>query len=606
MIRYVIQPISPEAHLFQVTLQIDRPDPAGQVISMPAWIPGSYMIRDFAKNVVTLEAGCAGASVAVAKLDKQSWRCAPCDGELEIRYQVYAWDLSVRAAHLDTTHGYFNGTAMFLQVAGREREGCEVEIQAPPGIRYCSWQVATTLPSAGAESLGFGRYRAGDYAELVDHPVEMGAFSHLSFEVAGVPHEIAVSGRHQADTERLCGDLEAICANQVDIFGELPEMERYLFQVMAVGDGYGGLEHRSSTSLLCKRDNLPRAGRVEVDNGYREFLGLCSHEYFHLWNGKRIQPQALRDPDLSREVHTRQLWAVEGITSYYDDLSLVRSGRIDAESYLDLLARNITRVLRGSGRLKQTLEESSFDAWTKFYKADENAPNAIVSYYAKGALVALALDLSIRCGTEGVKSLDDLMRVLWERYGRTGVGLADGEIERLAAEVSGIDLGDFFHRALRSTEELALAELLEQVGVGLQLRPARSREDQGGVRKSAETAVEAAPVLGARWRDNGGNARLEVVLEGGMAQQAGLAPGDLIAAVDGIRTTAGNLEGQIARIPVGCSVSVHLFRREELMRFELTGQAPPEDTCELWLQMSVSEHQLRQRRAWLQRECSSG
>ncbi len=603
MIRYTIQPASLEAHLFQITLRIERPDPAGQVVCMPAWIPGSYMIRDFAKHVVTLAAECAGAPVAVVKLDKQSWRCSPCDGDLEIRYQVYAWDLSVRTAHLDTTHGYFNGTAVFLQVAGREREGCEVEIQAPPDIRYCSWQVATTLPSAGAAPLGFGLYRAGDYAELVDHPVEMGTFTHLSFEVAGVPHEVAISGRHQADTERLCSDLEAICDYQVGIFGELPNMERYLFQVMAVGDGYGGLEHRSSTSLLCKRTHLPQAGKTKVENGYREFLGLCSHEYFHLWNGKRIQPQVLQDPDLSREVHTRQLWAVEGITSYYDDLSLVRSGRIDAESYLDLLARTITRVLRGSGRLRQTLEESSFDAWTKFYQADENAPNAVVSYYAKGALAALALDLTMRLGTDGGKSLDDLMRLLWERHGRTGVGLGDGEIERLAAEVSGLDLGGFFDRALRTTGDLPLAELLEQAGVGLLLRPARNREDQGGVRRSGDTALEATPVLGGRWRDDRGNARLEVVLEGGMAQQAGLAPGDLIAAVDGIRTTAGNLEQQIARIPVGCSVSVHLFRREELMRVELTGQAPPDDTCELWPLAPVSEHQLRHRRAWLQQEC---
>ncbi len=460
MIHYQVQPVSPQAHLFEVVLRIARPAPEGQVLTLPAWIPGSYMIRDFARNIVTLHASSGGKRVAAEKTDKQTWRCAAANGELEVSYQVYAWDLSVRAAHLDTTHGYFNGTSLFLKVVGQEHVGCSVEILPPEGEAYRNWRVATTLPVDGAEHLGFGRYRAADYEELVDHPVEMGAFTFVSFEAAGTPHEIAITGRHQADTERLCRDLQAICEYQIGLFGELPPMERYLFQVLAVGDGYGGLEHRSSTSLICKRTDLPRADDKEVSEGYREFLGLCSHEYFHLWNVKRIRPAVFRQADLSSEVYTRLLWAFEGITSYYDDLALLRSGRIDRQSYLDLLARMITRVLRGSGRLKQTLEESSFDAWTKFYKQDENAPNAIVSYYAKGALVALALDLTIRRHSGGEQSLDDLMRALWRRHGREDIGVGEGDIEALAAEISGADLSGFFDQALRGTADLPLKELL--------------------------------------------------------------------------------------------------------------------------------------------------
>jgi predicted metalloprotease with PDZ domain len=599
MIHYVIQPVQPEAHLFQVTMRIPQPDPSGQQLTLPAWTPGSYMIRDFAKNIVTLKAHCAGTEIELEKLDKQSWRAAPCDGELELRYQVYAWDLSVRTAHLDTTHGYFNGTSVFLKAVGREREGYQVEIRPPVGNAYQNWKLATTLESAGAAHLGFGLYKAADYEELVDHPVEMGTFTFASFEVAGIPHEIAITGRHTADLDRICRDLQAICEYHVGLFGELPPMQRYLFQVMAVGDGYGGLEHRSSTSLLCKRTDLPRHGEEKVTNGYREFLGLCSHEYFHLWNVKRIRPQAFKEADLSREVHTRLLWAFEGITSYYDDLSLVRSGRIDPASYLDLLARVITRVLRGSGRQKQTLEESSFDAWTKFYKADENAPNAIVSYYSKGALVALALDLLIRRDSGGKKSLDHLMGALWERHGRPDLGVAEGDLEALAQEISGLDLTGFFDQALRSTEELPLPELLEAMGVGYRLRAARNSADKGGVAKVDEVPVSQGPVLGATVRDERGDARVAVVFDGGAAQEAGLSAGDVVVAVDGLRVTAGNLEQRIADIPEGYSVSVHAFRRDELMRFDLKPQAPPENICELWLLDDPSEEQLERQQAWL-------
>ena len=248
----------------------------------------------------------------------------------------------------------------------------------------------------------------------------MAAFQRIDFHVAGRPHHVIISGRHRVDAERLAADLTRICETQIALFGELPaDIERYLFLVMAVGDGYGGLEHRSSCSLLCSRDDLPPPGLEQVSDGYRQFLGLCSHEYFHLWNVKRIKPAAFVPYDLYRETPTRQLWAFEGFTAYYDDLMLVRSGVIPPESYLELLGQTITRVLRGSGRHQQSVADSSFDAWTKFYRQDENASNAIVSYYTKGALIALALDLMIREASNGQRSLDDLMRQLWQRYGRT-------------------------------------------------------------------------------------------------------------------------------------------------------------------------------------------
>lgn len=600
MIEYQIIPIHPEAHLFKVEMTVAETDKAGQLFSLPAWILGSYMIRDFAKNIVQIEARSGNKKVPLEKVDKQTWRVHAEGGEITLSYQVYAWDLSVRTAHLDITHGYFNGTSVFLRANGLENEPCRVEVLSPAGEAYKEWRVATTLTSTSEKPLGFGHYTAHDYDELVDHPVEMGTFDYAEFEVNGVPHGIAITGRHNADMDRLCRDLKVICEHHVGFFGELPKMDRYLFQVMAVGDGYGGLEHRSSTSLLCKRSDLPCVSVEEVTDGYRQFLGLASHEYFHLWNVKRIRPEVFKQADLSKEVHTGLLWAFEGITSYYDDLSLVRTGLITRESYLELLARVITRVMRGSGRHKQSISDSSFDAWTKFYKQDENAPNAIVSYYAKGALVALALDLTIRRHTAGKKSLDDVMHAIWQEYGRVDLGVGEHDVERMAERVTGVDLKDFFDTFLRSTEELPLADLLSDVGVGYKLREAISSEDQGGVKKINDKPLQPKAVLGARVTSDAGVPKIAVVFDGGAAQLAGLAAGDVIVAVDGIRATASNLHELIASQDIGSSIELYAFRRDELMLFDLPTLRAVDDTCELWLEQSVDADLLAKCDQWLQ------
>lgn len=576
-IHYHILPSSPEAHLFEITLTVQRPAADGQVVSLPAWIPGSYMIRDFARNVVWLKAYCDGAELAVHKLDKQTWQCAPCQGPLEIRYEVYAWDLSVRSAHLDTTHGYYNGSSVFLRVHGQEGQPCGVQILPPEGGAYAEWRVATTLPRAGAALWGFGAYQAADYDELIDHPVEMGRFDVIEFEACGVPHAMTLTGRHRADQTRLARDLKTVCEYHIHLFGEPAPMARYLFQVMITGDGYGGLEHRSSTSLLCSRDDLPRAGENTVSEGYRSFLGLCSHEYFHTWNIKRIKPAVFQPYDLSREVYTSLLWFFEGVTSYYDDLALVRSGLISRDSYLELLGQTITRVLRGSGRLKQTVADSSFDAWTKFYKQDENAPNAVVSYYTKGSLIALALDLTLRNTGDGGVSLDDVMRTLWQRHATQGV--TEEGLERLISEVAGVDLSAFFRQALRGTDDLPLAELLATCGIDYHLRPADSSGDKGG--KPGGKNGKPRVVLGVRTGDDAGGAKLLSVFDGGAAQQAGLAAGDVVIAVDGLRVNNSSLDKVIASYAPGDRVQIHVFRRDELMTFTVVLQTALADTCYL-------------------------
>ena len=584
-IHYRIACAHPGAHLFHVTLTIAQPDSAGCVISLPAWIPGSYMIREFARNIVTISARSARSarsgrkSVALTKIDKHSWRAAPCVGSLVVEYEVYAWDLSVRAAHLDETHGFFNGTSVFLRVLGREQAPHAVDIVRPAGRAYAAWRVATSLPRARATAAyGFGAYTAEDYDALIDHPVEMGAFTLVEFAACGVPHAVAITGRHDCDTARLVADLTRICEAQLRLFHGVRAAAKdapfasYLFLVLAVGEGYGGLEHRASTALICARQDLPHAGLKETSEGYRTFLGLCSHEYFHAWNVKRIKPAAFTPYDFTQENYTSLLWAFEGFTSYYDDLMLLRAQAISLEEYLNTLSRTIRQVMRGAGRNKQSVAESSFDAWIKYYRQDENAPNAIVSYYTKGALIALCLDLMLRTGTRGQRSLDDVMRLLWADYGLRQTGVPEDGIERavlsvadagadtVAKSTSGLatanagrqalrrQLPSFFRNVVRGTAPLPLKRLLKDAGFVLDIHAGN------GAGLGIRTAAAADGV------------RLTHVLDGGGAQMAGLSSGDVIIAVDGLKMTHAGFDHQLARKPAGVAVEVHAFRRDELIR----------------------------------------
>ena len=622
---YRVQPFSPEAHVFAVELRV-APPPAGDLIlTLPAWIPGSYLIRNFARHLIRLHAADPEGDLPLEKRDKQTWCLAHRGLPLVIRWQVYAWDGSVRGAFLDDRRGYFNGPALFLGVRGLEGLPCRVEILPPQGPAYADWRLATSLRPLAAEPFGFGTYQADDYGDLIDHPVEMGIFSLISFHVLGVPHWLALSGRHRADEARLQADLSRICATQAALFGELP-LDRYLFLAQVTADGYGGLEHRFSTSLLCAREDLPALGMGQPTPGYQRFLGLCSHEYFHLWHVKRIRPCAFLEQGLEREVHTRLLWVFEGITSYYDDLALVRSGCIDEAAYLGLLAEAITRVLRTPGRLVQTLAESSFDAWTKFYQPDENSPNTLVSYYAKGALVALALDLTIRRDRAGARSLDDVMRALWERHGRTGLGLEERGFESLAMAVTGLDLADFFQQALDSPEDLDLAPLLADLGIGLRLRAARQGKDFGGLAPSGVAAAADAaagetqsqfqpqslrqvpppprteaptPSLGLRLKPEGNEPVIATVFTGGPAQAAGLAPGDILVALDGLRISRDNLDKLLLAAGEGAEVEIHAFRRDELQVRRARLAPAPLDTCELWLLADAPPQAQTRRAAWL-------
>jgi len=586
-IRYAIRPSRPEAHIFEVRCTVAHPDPSGQRFSLPVWIPGSYMIREFARHIVSITARADGRAVTLEKVDKHTWRAAqvPAGAALTLVYEVYAWDSSVRAAHLDTTHGFFNGTSVFFAVAGQEDAPCLVDIQ-PPANGGGNWRVATALPCArgergAAKFYGFGLYRAADYDELIDHPVEMGAFTLDSFEAGGALHDIVLSGRHDCDLDRLKADLARICQWQIDLFGSPPPMARYLFLTQVVDEGYGGLEHRASSALVASRDDLPYSGMRGVPDGYKAYLGLCSHEYFHAWNVKRIKPAAFAPYDLACENHTRLLWAFEGITSYYDDLVLVRSGVIGRDDYLALLAKTVAQVLKMPGRHRQSVAASSFDAWTHYYRQDENSPNAIVSYYTKGALIALALDMQLRAASDGERSLDDVMRLLWRRHGLTGLGVPEDGVFRAVAEIGGNKLARWLRRAVEGTSDLPLAKLLKSFGV-----------------KWRAEAVGTAPTLGIRLGD-GREARLATVYDDGPAQRAGLSAGDVLVAVDGLRVNADKLPKMLERRRPGEHVEIYVFRRDELLRFEVELAAAPADAIKLAVDAKAARSAEKLRHAWL-------
>lgn len=615
-LHYRIQPKNPSAHLFEVSVTVTEPDPAGQRFMLPVWIPGSYMIREFARHIVSIRAEADGKSITCIKIDKATWQAEHGKFDtITVTCEIYAWDLSVRAAHLDESHAFFNGTSVFLLPAGKEGAVCEVDILPPEGERFGNWQIATALPQPKDQTQAptgipgqnasairvnaelaspkyFGRFCAPRYEDLIDHPVEMGAFAHARFEACGIRHHIAITGRHRADLDRLCADLKKICEAQIRFFE--PEtatapMPEYWFLVMAVGDGYGGLEHRASTALICNRDDLPLRGEAKVNNGYRRFLGLASHEYFHTWNVKRIKPQVFVDYDLSGENYTRQLWFFEGITSYYDDLFLARTRLIEPLAYLEMIAENIGRVASQAGRLKQSVADSSFDAWVKYYRQDENSPNAIVSYYQKGAMVGLALDLTIRQRTNGTKTLDDVMRALWMEYGQSGKGVPEGGVQTMAEKVAGIPLADFFAQAVDGTLDLDFTPLFESVGIDLAWKiPGQARPE------------DLAPAsLGAKiGNDANGDAKLLQVFEGGAAQLAGLSAGDAVIAVAGLRVGGTTLEKRLRSYLAGDTVTITAFRRDEMFSVRVTLQPLPAQTCSLTMRDTPIDAKAR-RNAWL-------
>jgi predicted metalloprotease with PDZ domain len=598
-VRYGIRATDPGAQVFQVTLDLPSPDPDGQHFTLPAWVPGSYLVRDLARNIVRLRALSQGRAVRVEKVDKHTWRCAAIapGRPLSLAYEVHAGDPSVRGAHLDGTRGFFNGSSVFLLAQGWREAPCLVDIFAPEA-RHCAppgagpWRIATGLtPAAGTRRGAFGTYHAANYDELIDCPVEMGRFGLARFVAGSVEHEIAVTGAPaRTDLRRLASDLARVCEAHIAMFEprrRAAPFGRYAFLLLATPEGYGGLEHRNSTALVARRDDLPHAGMRASTDGYRRLLGLASHEYFHAWNVKRIRPAAFVPYDLARENYTRLLWFFEGFTSYYDDLALVRAGLLTPAQYLELVARNVNAVQQRSGRLKQTLAESSFDAWIKYYRPDENSPNAVVSYYQKGALVALGLDLTIRRATAGRRSLDHLMRLLWKRWREAGpsyAGVEEDGIGPAILQATGVEVSRQIAEWVHGTRDPDLAGLLPAFGVSFGTAPAIDSPHQA--------------LLGLRLAAGGG--RVAHVLDGTAARAGGIVPGDELVAIDGARAdSSARLDAVLGRCGAGEKVEVSVFRRDELLRLPVQLAKRPPVQWKLAEVPAASATAKRLRKGWL-------
>ncbi|WP_278492886.1 M61 family metallopeptidase [Acinetobacter gyllenbergii] len=553
MLHYQIEFDDYRQHLIHVTLRfLANPN---QELWLPTWIPGSYLIREFSKHIESVKASDeAGRLLSIKKTEKNRWRLFNTDHELiTVEYDVYAYDLSVRGAYVDQTRLYVNPACVCLGLKDQEQAPCEVEIFLPDELKH--FQIATGLPT---KSLVKGRFtlKSDNYDQLIDSPFELAEQSRFSFEANGIAHEFVISGKHATNLTRLEADIKKICQTEIDIFGSAP-FQNYTFMTMATGNSYGGLEHCNSTSLITPRDDLPKADEAEeASKDYQRFLGLCSHEYFHSWLVKFIRPENFTNYDLHQEAYTSLLWIFEGFTSYYDDLILLRSGVISQKSYLDLLKAQIDRYLQNPGRLVQSVAESSFDAWIKFYRQDENSNNAGTSYYNKGSLVALCLDLGLRLRGS---NLDALMRRLYENT-QNGIQVNDRTIFDLCHELTGDNWIEQINHLINTTDELPLDQLFPEFGL------------------SYSTKEDKALPFGLKVVDKAEGVVVQQLRRESAAARAGLSANDVIIAIDGIKASE-KLLAKYAK-QQGKFI-VYAFRRDEFLQFELEAGENALTTVEL-------------------------
>ena len=541
MLHYQIEFDDYRQHLIHVTLRFVA-DPT-QVLSLPTWIPGSYLIREFSKHIESVRAyDEEGRLLEIQKFEKNKWRLFNTDHELiTVEYDVYAYDLSVRGAYVDQTRLYVNPACACLGLEGQEDKAVEVELFLPDELKH--FQLATGMAS---KSLVKGRFtlKAKNYAELIDAPFELAEQTRFSFEANGIPHVFVVSGKHAMNAARMQQDIEKICATEISMFGSAP-FSNYTFMTMATANSYGGLEHPNSTSLISPREDLPKANEPEEPSeDYQRFLGLCSHEYFHSWLVKFIRPENFVNYDLNKEGYTSLLWIFEGFTSYYDDLILLRSGVISQASYIKLLKTQIDRYLQNPGRFVQSVSESSFDAWVKFYRQDENSNNAGTSYYNKGCLVALCLDLGLRLRGS---SLDALMRKLYENA-QKGIQVHERTIVELCNELTGDNWIEQINHLINTTDELPLDQLFPEFGLSYSLKNDKSLP------------------LGLKLVEKPEGVLVQSARRDGAAAQAGLSAHDVIIAIDGLKATMKLVEKYAKQEG---SYSILAFRRDELMSFDV-------------------------------------
>jgi predicted metalloprotease with PDZ domain len=576
-IRYTLRFPAPHTHYVEVTGVVPtgrRPDVE---LMMAVWTPGSYMVREYARNVEAVTAaGPEGRALAVEKSDKNRWRVVTGGAAtVTVKYRVYAREMTVRTNWVEADFAMLNGAPTFLTLADGVTRPHEVTIEPARG-----WRRSMT----GLASLSGGehRYRAPDFDTLVDSPIVIGNPAVYEFTVDGKNHYLVNVGEGSVfDGARAARDLEVLVREHRRMWGSLP-YDKYLFLNMLtmVTDGGGGLEHKNSTLLTASR------WATRSRRAYLSWLGLASHEFFHAWNIKRLRPVELGPFNYEEEVFTRSLWIAEGVTDYYGELAVHRAGLSSREEYLDALSDQIEDVQSSPGRLVQPVSLASFDAWIKYYRPDENTANSSVSYYTKGAVLAFLLDAEIRNATGDARSLDDVMRAAFEKFSGSR-GFTPEEFRAVAEQVAGASLKAFWETAVDSAAELNYATALEVFGLRFRPAPAATPERPGRA------------WLGMSTRNDGGRLVVSQVRRETPAYAAGLNVDDEILAIDDFRVRADQLTARLDRYKPGDKVTLLVARRDQLTRLDVTLGAEPPRQWRLEMSPTATSAQTRRQDHWL-------
>ncbi|MGH9943364.1 MAG: M61 family metallopeptidase [Pyrinomonadaceae bacterium] len=580
-ITYIVSMPQPYTHLLHVEARVaagrNSSLPSQLDLVMPVWTPGSYLVREFERHVQDFAAEAAGGrAVQWRKVNKNTWRVdAGTAREVKATYRVYANELTVRTNELNDRHAFWNNAALLMYPEG--------QLNAPSTLRvvpFGDWKVATGLPSAGGRE---NTFRAENFDILYDSPVEVAAFRTMTFEVRGVPHRIVIDGEGNYDPERLRRDVQKIAEACVQMMGDVPYRD-YLFIYHLRAAGGGGLEHLNSTAIIFNRYGF----RPEAT--YRGFLSLTAHEFFHLWNVKRIKPDVLGPFDYTQENYTKLLWVAEGVTNYYENLLLRRAGLVTDKEYLDLLAREIQNVQNVPGRRVLSLEEASFDAWIKYYRQDENSVNSQISYYDKGGLVGMLLDLEIRKRSNGAKSLDDVLRFLYEEFAKKGRNFTPEDFQRVSEQMAGASLAQFFDANVRGTAELDYNAGLNALGLQLSTTGA-----------AGDPAKRPAPrsYLGANLRQDGDRLLVLNVLAGTPAYDQGLNAFDHIIALEGQRVNLQTFNARLDERRPGDSVQLTVFRQDDLRTITIKLGARTEGDYRIVPLKNPTPEQARLYEGWL-------
>jgi len=535
-INYSISFDKPFTHYCEVEISLNKIEEDSVIFSMPVWTPGSYMVREYAKNVdrVTAE-GSGGKGLSIEKINKNSWKVdSSGQSSICLRYRVYCNEHTVRTSEINSDHAFLSNAGIFMFVRGHEDKRCVLKIDLPT-----EWKNIST----GMEKVSKNVYTAENYDVFIDSPFEIGNQNVLEFEIRGIKHYICLSGRGNYNEEKLIKDFKTIAEEEIKLLGGNIPYKSYTYIIHLVEKGGGGLEHLNSFVVQMVRWNFNDAKL------YRKFLGLVSHEFFHLWNVKRIRPAALGPFDYDKENHTKSLWVAEGWTSFYDNLILRRCGLIDNKEYFEFVDVEVNDIMRFEGRFNQSLAESSFDTWIKFYRKDENFSNSQVSYYTKGALVSMMLNIEIIKSTNAEKSLDDAFRILYDDYKKDSAkGFTDERVKEVCETVCGRSLDEFWEKYINGVTELPLDSYLEICGLEL------INENE-----SAECTLDIES------KTDNGKFIITKVHAGGSAYESGLNAKDEIIAVSGVRADQNTVKTLLKDLSAGSVIKV-LISRDGLIR----------------------------------------